>query len=95
MAHENDRFAFPQPDIAEYSDDARDRLGGMTLRDWFAGRAPDAPADYMWDERPDSDDYKDRHLSDFERDHDAWRLRRTAVWAYAYADAMLAARGKQ
>ena len=50
---------------------------GMTLRDWFAGQALNAAFSSSWD-------------ADLTVDANA---RVSAVWAYAIADAMIAARG--
>jgi len=57
---------------------------GMTLRDFFAAKAPTMP----------------RHaFEDLDRGTGssalAWRARRYAAWAYTFADAMLAERDKR
>lgn len=50
---------------------------GLSIRDYFAARAPEVPRDFGW----------------AQGERDSWQRR--ARWAYAYADAMLAARGAQ
>ena len=63
---------------------------GMSLRDWFAGQAPESPKDWLDSQHncdrqrnPHNDSYKPAIRSDLE-------LR--ASWRWAYADAMIKAR---
>ena len=81
--------AFPQNDAAV---NRANNEAGMSLRDWFAGRAP-APSE-SWlslqhsidrQRNPHNDDYKPPLRSDLELD---------AEWRYRWADAMLARRAK-
>lgn len=39
MAQEDGGAAFPQSDMSDWVETDRKRLGGMSLRDWFAGQA--------------------------------------------------------
>ncbi|AOJ31395.1 hypothetical protein [Burkholderia metallica] len=80
--------AFPGPDQAEQSADIHE---GMTLRDYFAIRAPEPTKERMDCERrydqnrnPYNDAHKPKLRSDVEIRCDL---------AYEYADAMLRARG--
>ena len=54
----------------------------MTLRDWFAGQAPDMPDWFLTDGLD----------GDWEEDEPAYILSREAKWRYCFADAMIAAR---
>lgn len=67
--------AFPHPSPPESWGDPR---CGMTLRDWFAGHAPEMPEQWLQDTLAEGG-----HL-----------LEALAAWNYSYADAMLAAREK-
>lgn len=65
---------------------------GMSLRDYFAGQAPEPPEAWMHRQRevdrarnPHNEPHKPQPRSDFQL---------TAEWKYAHADAMIAARGK-
>lgn len=94
MAKNDGGSAFPKPAHGEpgyYS--YVSGQPGMTLRDWFAGHAPELPYDFGHTVRPDLDNYRDR-FEEYERDMAQWLTDRLALWAYAYADAMLAAREK-
>ncbi len=67
---------------------------GMTLRDWFAGEAPEAPVWWMIEGCPQpppgwSDGYGATKWSELTID---WRVNRIALWRWKYADAMIAAR---
>lgn len=78
----------------------RQSFDGMTLRDWFAGQAPNRP---IWFERMEWDE---KRTVPWPEKGPTW-VRDTIVkcyespmdhltrWRYAYADAMLAARSKQ
>lgn len=71
--------AFPLQSIGP---DFAPGFGGMTLRDWFAGQAPDMP-DQWWE------DTKEEHGGGA----GSW-AEAIASWRYFYADAMLAARAE-
>ena len=70
---------------------------GMSLRDWYAGQAPEPPGWWMPDGCPtpppgwsEGDDVnKTIALAE------AWYLRRSVLWRWVYADAMIAARGQK
>lgn len=72
--------------------DPKNHESGMTLRDWFAGQAMASmgmwqpPGDYL-----DSDGFD---LQPHTRRYQTILQHLRAEWAYAQADAMLAARGQ-
>lgn len=75
---------------------------GMSLRDWFAGQAPEAPGWWMRDEFialdrrvPHPQDGTQAQCDAWDKDADALRMRALVSWRWAYADAMLAAREKR
>lgn len=111
-------------------------LSGMSLRDWFAGKAPEVPSWWMqyepvltsfkyppeflankdkisawhaWGDTIDDSDLNPEWLAEFkqlaaarnahqttERErNEQFRITRIALWNYAYADAMLAARERK
>lgn len=67
---------------------------GMSLRDWFAGQAPDMPNWWMsvgcptpppgWKEGDGPTLWDELRTK--------WNINRIALWRFAYADAMLEAR---
>lgn len=69
------------------------RIGsdGMTLRDWFAGQAPDVPN--WWLEMQRNIDRQRNPLGEPHKPAPREYLQLLAEWRWAYADAMLAARG--
>lgn len=84
MAKDTGGSAFPISTIDGYTQD------GMTLRDYFAIRAPECPASYISTQQgidhqknPHNDSYKPKLRSTLEI---------IACWNYEYADAMLEAR---
>jgi len=76
------------PATAEQYDYGQDRFTqkqyatGMTLRDYFASRAPEMPPG--WADRPMPTGFEGPCL--------AWMAGLAATWSYEYADAMLEAR---
>ena len=56
-----------------------DGMGGISIRDWLAGQAPPMTEQWWSDSRGDGHHY----------------LEATAAWNYAFADAMLAERGRK
>ena len=66
---------------------------GMTLRDWFAGNAPDVPDWWMAGDIPTPPPgWKEGDgAAAWDRAREHWLLNRIAAWRWAYADAVLAA----
>ena len=65
-------------------------VGGMSLRDWFAGQAPEPPESWLHmqhaidrNRNPHNEPHKPAPRDDFQL---------TAEWKFAHADAMLRAR---
>ncbi len=75
--YQNGGYAFPRGPIGEDCGKPYGPADGMTLRDWFAGQALMAAVIQSADD--DATVEQNANVA--------------AVWAYAYADAMLAARG--
>lgn len=77
--------AFPRP-----GSNNNERQKGMTLRDWFAGQAPDPSEEWVSSQR-----HMDRSRNPYNEAHKP-RLREDveirAQYRFAYADAMIAAR---
>ena len=78
--------AFPVQDLSKW------QCPGMTLRDWFAGQAPEPSVDYIAMQKahdknlnPHNDSYKPPLRTELE-------IR--AAYRYDYADSMLAERSK-
>jgi len=69
------RSAFPRED---YQIDSGRGQPGMTLRDWFAGHAPEMTEQWFKDSAGDGQHW----------------LEAQAAWSYAYADAMIAERDR-
>lgn len=97
MSKENGGPAFPQP-IANAGKGAglvsADEMfvGGMTLRDYFAAKAPECPSNYLTTQRGidhGRNPYNEAHRPPLRSD-----LQIIAEWNFAYADAMLAERSK-
>lgn len=91
MSNANDGGrAFPQP-LTANDNTVHDELGqgGMSLRDYFAARAPAMPADLneLAKEHADVDNPDKTH-----REKSDVLLAIRAEWNYMYADAMIAAR---
>lgn len=98
MAENKDgRYAFPIP--------ADDRRGwpaetGMTMRDWFASHAPEVPSWFRSDHprrawsKPGTSGIQKPVIPDAEWNltTEKWHMERRVAWAWAYADAMIAAR---
>ncbi len=67
---------------------------GMSLRDWFAGQAPECPGWWMGDGCPTPPPgWKEGDgASAWEEACRRWNIQRLALWRFAYADAMMEAR---
>jgi len=88
--------AFPSGSMSIGDGDAQAYTPGMTLRDWFAGQAPEAPDWWMADECPTPPpgwNEGDGAAAWVKAEH-RFMMGRIAAWRYAYADAMLAERDK-
>ena len=79
--------AFPRP-----ASDTSGAIIGMSLRDWFAGQAPEPPESWLHMQRgidrnrnPHNEPHKPAPRDDFQL---------TAEWKFAHADAMIAARSE-
>lgn len=93
--------AFPRPDVTGIEDQRLWESGhaGMSLRDWFAGQAPEAPLEWRCSiEHPDEpggafvDGEYAAAMEQYRDAKAAWAVRRVVEWRWAYADAMLKAR---
>jgi hypothetical protein len=96
MTAENGGSAFPH--LRRYvGPDTYEPLaeGGMTLRDWFAGQAPEMPHWWMQNEAlaTQPPGWKDgMSAKDWDRLWNEFHCRKIASWRFHYADAMLEAR---
>lgn len=90
---EQDPYVYPGPRIAQ-NGMVLGRGQGMTLRDWFAGNAPDAPEWWMADLSPSPPPGWSEGDGSKKWDEltNAWHIKQIALWRFAYADAMLEAR---
>lgn len=91
MIEETGGFAFPSKKVNHIGTVTNP---SMTLRDWFAGEAPEAPEWWMNEGCPQpppgwSDGYG---ATKWEELTTEWRVNRIAIWRWKYADAMIATR---
>lgn len=91
--------AFPQSFAADNdgnfytASDKYDGVAGMSLRDWFAGQAPEPSLDYIAMQKAHDKNlnpYNDSHKPPLRTEFEI-----KAAYRYEYADAMLAERSKQ
>ncbi len=91
MTAENGGPAFPGGTYPEHPH----HPNGMTLRDWFAGQAPEMPDWWMQDEsqaiQPPGWE-EGMSAKDWDRLWNEFHCRKLASWRFHYADAMLEAR---
>ncbi len=86
--------AFPHGPIPTGRGNESVTYHGMSMRDWFAGQAPEAPHWWMPDGCPTPPPgWKEGDGPSAWNDAcNRWAMMRLASWRYAYADAMLEAR---